>query len=82
MDVVQALYSMLVSLGVAPPLTYLLENDRRLPWKRSQPAGGVQPARAVELLRSQDILILLIAAIGHDGAHPGLSNADTPFSCR
>ena len=70
----QATYTFLVALGVAPPLTTLLgTKGGRLdkPWKRPPTTKG----RAAEVIRPQDVLTLMIAAIGHDGAHPGLSNA-------
>ncbi|KAL7412578.1 hypothetical protein BDY24DRAFT_341660 [Mrakia frigida] len=73
-DVLQATYSFLVALGVAPPISTLLGTKGTRPaqpWKRPSTTHG----RAAEVLRPQDVLTLMIAAIGHDGAHPGLSNA-------
>lgn len=75
-DVLQATYTFLTALRVAPPLSILLETRPGTPWKRPPvPSLTSEGKRAVELLRPQDVLTVMIAAIGHDSAHPGLSNA-------
>jgi hypothetical protein len=77
-DVLQATYSFLMDIGVVPPHSYLLEENRK-PWQRpdevSKPVCGVGTRRAREVLRPQDVLAVLVAAMGHDVGHPGLSNA-------
>lgn len=64
-DVLQATYSFLVMLKVAPPIDSLINQER---WTRSE--NGL----ASKLLSDWDILSLLISAIGHDVGHPGLNN--------
>ncbi|CDZ96330.1 hd-domain pdease-like protein [Phaffia rhodozyma] len=74
-DVLQATYTFLLNLGLVPPLQLLLDCDGdrpSTPWKRSL---DKKTGRISEVFRPQDILTLMLAAIGHDGAHPGLSNA-------
>jgi len=77
-DVLQATYSFLMDIGVVPPYSYLIEESRR-PWQRpdetQKPVCGVGTRRAREVLRPQDVLAVLVAAMGHDVGHPGLSNA-------
>lgn len=73
-DVLQSTYYFLQEIGLAPPFSWILSSssDRSaLPWRRGSSASG----RAAEVIRPQDVLALLLAAIGHDVAHPGLSNA-------
>ncbi|EIM21914.1 HD-domain/PDEase-like protein [Wallemia mellicola] len=75
-DVLQATYSFLVLLQVAPPISNLNSHE---PWQRSQ------TGLASTLLSDWDVLSLLISAIGHDVGHPGLNNtfmnnAQTPLS--
>lgn len=87
-DVLQATYTFLVANGVAPPVTYLLETDRK-PWIRRDVDEGASEehdnARLAlhSLLRPQDILTIMIGAMGHDVGHPGLSNVFMvrPTSC-
>jgi hypothetical protein len=78
-DVLQATYSFLMDIGVVPPFSYLLEPEPRKPWQRpdevSKSICGVGTRRAREVLRPQDVLAVLVAAMGHDVGHPGLSNA-------
>lgn len=79
-DVLQATYSFLMDIGVVPPHSYLLETEAdRKPWERPdediKPVCGVGTRRAREVLRPQDVLAVLVAAMGHDVGHPGLSNA-------
>lgn len=49
------------------------------PWSRSKDnsaeALGPGTRRARQVFRPQDVLAILIAAMGHDVGHPGLSNA-------
>lgn len=73
-DVLQAMYSFLVQLGLTPPLSVLLERDpTKFVWHRD-PSVDARGAIG-EVLRPADIFTLMIAAIGHDVGHPGLSNA-------
>lgn len=80
-DVLQATYFFLVRIGVAPPFSWLRELQPGVtePWKRATedetPSAGRGTARAREILRPQDVLAVVIAAMGHDVGHPGLSNA-------
>lgn len=78
-DVLQATYTFLAANGVAPPVTYLLEDDRE-PWVRRDvdeyENEEQENARLAlhSLLRPQDIFTVMIGAMGHDVGHPGLSN--------
>ncbi|WVR04999.1 hypothetical protein IAU60_002011 [Kwoniella sp. DSM 27419] len=78
-DVLQATYMFLVQIGVAPPFSYLRDWSEDKPvWKRpenSERELSVGTQRARDVLRPQDVLGILIAAMGHDVGHPGLSNA-------
>ncbi|TYJ52559.1 hypothetical protein B9479_006849 [Cryptococcus floricola] len=80
-DVLQATYTFLLDIGVVPPFDYLREwpdKDRgeKEVWKRTEEGGGSRGTkRARELIRPQDVLAVLVAAMGHDVGHPGLSNA-------
>lgn len=78
-DVTQALYTFLVRMGLAPPLYLLCEDDYdanigqgRRKWRRNR---AIEEGRMGELLRPMDVFALMVAAIGHDVGHPGLSNA-------
>ncbi|KAK8869991.1 hypothetical protein IAR55_000561 [Kwoniella newhampshirensis] len=78
-DVLQATYMFLVNIGVAPPFEYMRFWTPQMPvWKRDnvndQPLGA-GTYRAREVMRPQDVLAVLVAAMGHDVGHPGLSNA-------
>lgn len=79
-DVLQATYSFLMDIGLVPPHSFLLTPpERRSIWKRPdeehKPVCGVGTRRAREVLRPQDVFAVLVAAMGHDVGHPGLSNA-------
>ncbi|KAL7422124.1 3',5'-cyclic-nucleotide phosphodiesterase [Cryptotrichosporon argae] len=79
-DVLQATYSFLVGLGVAPNVAFLKDHkSTAAPWRRpteeQRPVLGQGTRRARQVLRPQDVLGVLIAAMGHDVGHPGLSNA-------
>ena len=79
-DVLQATYSFLISIGIAPPFEYLRDwTPTTEPWVRpdekTKPVWGLGTRRAREVLRPQDALGVLFAAMGHDVGHPGLSNA-------
>lgn len=79
-DVLQATYSFLAELGLAPPFTYIQQmTPQSAPWERPADAGssakGSGTLRARETFRPQDVLAVLVAAMGHDVGHPGLSNA-------
>lgn len=80
MDVVQSSYTFLVSIGVAPPLS-TLEEEESIPWERPEvPLSGdlaEDHARRIaqSTFRPQDVLAVMIGAMGHDVGHPGLSNA-------
>ncbi|GAA5899894.1 hypothetical protein JCM5296_006208 [Sporobolomyces johnsonii] len=78
-DVTQACYSFLVRMGLAPPLYLLCEDDYdanlgegRRKWRRNR---AVEAGRMGELLRPMDVFALMVACIGHDVGHPGLTNA-------
>lgn len=67
-DVVQAVYCMLVAEGAAPPL--LRDQARpRAAWKRTE------TGELGQVLTALDGFALLLACAGHDVGHPGLSNA-------
>ena len=72
-DVLQACYSFLVTLGLAPPLSILTDTAHNGSWKRDPTL--TEEGRMGDILRPMDVLALLFAAIGHDVGHPGLSNA-------
>lgn len=78
-DVLQASYTFLVSIGVAPPLSILLDHSTES-WTRppleSTDNDEDDNARFVtqSIMRPQDVLAVMIAAMGHDVGHPGLSN--------
>jgi hypothetical protein len=79
-DVLQATYNFLIDIGVAPPWSFLRDLTPDTPvWKRPdetvQPVHGLGTRRAREVLRPQDVLAVVIAAMGHDVGHPGLGNA-------
>ncbi|KAI9355004.1 hypothetical protein BD770DRAFT_324354, partial [Pilaira anomala] len=59
-DVLQCIYFFLCQMGLLP-----LANGTQI----------VTDPKAYRILRPKDILALLIAAIGHDVAHPGVNNA-------
>ncbi|GAA5998996.1 3',5'-cyclic-nucleotide phosphodiesterase PDE2 [Rhodotorula paludigena] len=78
-DVTQACYSFLVRMGLAPPLYLLCEDDYdanlgegRRKWRRNR---AVEKSGFGELLRPMDVFALMVACIGHDVGHPGLTNA-------
>ncbi|GAA5959812.1 hypothetical protein JCM21900_001026 [Sporobolomyces salmonicolor] len=78
-DVTQACYSFLVRMGLAPPLYLLCEDDydanlgqARRKWRRNR---AVEEGGMGELLRPMDVFALMVACIGHDVGHPGLTNA-------
>lgn len=89
-DVLQASYSFLIEIGVAPPLSVLLD-ESGTPWKRTplEEQGDLEEHSArlatQRIFRPQDVLAVMVAAMGHDVGHPGLSNvfmknAKTPLS--
>ncbi|KAJ7778103.1 hypothetical protein B0H16DRAFT_1301368, partial [Mycena metata] len=69
LDVLQATYSYLRAANMVPPLSILLTQGT---WK---PARRPTNAALITLLTPPDLLILLLAAIGHDVGHPGFTNA-------
>jgi hypothetical protein len=71
-DVAQAIYSFLTSLQLVPPLSILMD-DSGSKWQR--PASVEGPHALGTIIRPMDAFTLLIAAVGHDVGHPGLSNA-------
>lgn len=73
LDVLQATYTFLVAIGVVPPFSYLREPVA--PWCRPEMDASRGTERARDVLRPQDVLAVLVAAMGHDVGHPGLSNA-------
>ncbi|KAH7913325.1 hypothetical protein BJ138DRAFT_649557 [Hygrophoropsis aurantiaca] len=70
LDVLQASQAFLCAAGVVPPVSSLLESDERK-WHRDK--SGDQNHLAYELENSH-LFALYIAGIGHDVAHPGLTN--------
>lgn len=69
-----------MDIGLVPPHSFLLDApEGRAIWKRpdeeQKPVCGVGTRRAREVLRPQDVFAVLVAAMGHDVGHPGLSNA-------
>lgn len=79
-DVLQATYSFLIDTGVAPPWDFLRDLTPDTPaWQRPDeltlPVHGIGTRRAREVLRPQDVFAVIVAAMGHDVGHPGLSNA-------
>nr|XP_031858798.1 uncharacterized protein CI109_005751 [Kwoniella shandongensis]KAA5525870.1 hypothetical protein CI109_005751 [Kwoniella shandongensis] len=78
-DVLQATYMFLVNIGVAPPFEYMRDwTPQKAAWQRNdgiEEPLGVGTVRAREVMRPQDVLAVLVAAMGHDVGHPGLSNA-------
>ncbi|KAH8914455.1 HD-domain/PDEase-like protein [Atractiella rhizophila] len=66
-DVLQTVYWMLERMGLVPPLW----NERKV-WKRK---SSVKKSVVAKLLGPAECFALLIAAVGHDVGHPGLSNA-------
>ncbi|KAF7726650.1 3',5'-cyclic-nucleotide phosphodiesterase [Apophysomyces ossiformis] len=64
-DVLQCSYFFLCRLGLIPFADGSM--NRRLP-------NSSNLTRAQDLLRPKDMFALLIAAIGHDAAHPGVNN--------
>jgi hypothetical protein len=66
-------------VGVAPQLSILLDESSGS-WKRAEIVndGNTEEYNAnvalQSILRPQDVLAIMIAAMGHDVGHPGLSN--------
>lgn len=71
-DVLQATYTFLALTGLVPPFALLGETSGKPAesWKRPADLQG----RVGEVMRPEDIFAVVVAAIGHDAAHPGLSN--------
>ncbi|GBE83754.1 HD-domain/PDEase-like protein [Sparassis crispa] len=81
LDVLQATYFFLYSAGMAPPVSILLHADPRT-WKRDKDQTDDS---LLCCLNNEDLFALLIAAVGHDVGHPGLTNtfmknAKTPLA--
>ncbi|ORX39638.1 hypothetical protein BD324DRAFT_614437 [Kockovaella imperatae] len=77
-DVLQATYIYLVQLELVPPFEHIRSWTPSTPaWKRPPIRSDLRPGslRAREVIRPQDVLAIMIAAVGHDIGHPGLSNA-------
>ncbi|KAK7451775.1 3',5'-cyclic-nucleotide phosphodiesterase [Stygiomarasmius scandens] len=68
LDVLQASYIFLREAGIVPSVRIVLDHDSSNLWKREQKTG------LITCLRNSDIFVLYIAAIGHDVAHPGITN--------
>ncbi|CAE6495015.1 unnamed protein product [Rhizoctonia solani] len=97
LDVFQAVYWFLCRAGVVPPVGILSRNRLKSADKfvnaglglgQLTPSGKWRRAKTqgrIGVLRNVDVFALLLAAVGHDVGHPGLSNAfmtnaDTPLS--
>lgn len=63
-DVLQAVFVMLVQLGALPPYPGSII-----------PSESLNKTGVASLIRPADALCLMIAAIGHDVGHPGVNNA-------
>lgn len=79
-DVLQATYTFLIATGIVPDwdhLRYWTEDQGiwRRPDESVRPVCGLGTRRARDVMRPQDVLGVMIAAMGHDVGHPGLSNA-------
>ncbi|KAH9946868.1 HD-domain/PDEase-like protein [Amylocystis lapponica] len=70
LDVFQATYYFLYVAGMVPPVCILLQADMRT-WRRDK--DHADPL--ISCLTSEDLFTLLVAAVGHDVGHPGLTNA-------
>ncbi|KAF5311115.1 hypothetical protein D9619_007985 [Psilocybe cf. subviscida] len=68
-DVLQAVQSYLKSAGMVPPPTILFEPHRT--WR---PKKAFDNGQLVSCLGLRELFILYVAAIGHDVAHPGVTN--------
>ncbi|THV04194.1 HD-domain/PDEase-like protein [Dendrothele bispora CBS 962.96] len=68
LDVLQASYIFLRQAGIVPSVRIVLEDDQTQLWRREQRTG------LISCLQNSDIFVLYIAAIGHDVAHPGITN--------
>ncbi|OSX60788.1 hypothetical protein POSPLADRAFT_1070404 [Postia placenta MAD-698-R-SB12] len=71
LDVFQATYYFLYRAGMVPPVSILLHADART-WQRDKDSAS---SHCISRLTPEDIFALLIAAVGHDVGHPGLTNA-------
>ena len=69
-DVFQALYHFLSQVGVVRDVQSLLSEQ-----PREAPLVVARPPSLLDILEKEDILVLCIAAVGHDVGHPGLTNA-------
>ena len=72
-DVLQACYSFLTAAGLAPRLSTLVNPGFSAGWQRDPAIQA--PGLIGDVLRPMHVFALLVAAIGHDVGHPGLSNA-------
>lgn len=82
-DVLQATYSFLMNIGVVPDWSFMrtVGTIWTRPDEETQPVHGLGTRRAREVLRPQDVLSIIVAAMGHDVGHPGLSNAFMVSAC-
>lgn len=72
-DVTQACYSFLTTLKLAPPLSTLTDPECDGTWTRDPSINA--HGRLGDVMQPMHVLALMIAALGHDVGHPGLSNA-------
>ncbi|BGP55449.1 3',5'-cyclic-nucleotide phosphodiesterase [Rhodotorula sphaerocarpa] len=76
-DVTQACYSFLTRMGLVPPLYLLCEEnfDPTRPLRKWRRNRAVEQSSVGQLLRPHDVFALMVACMGHDVGHPGLTNA-------